>query len=215
MKKEISLPNADSHMKSKPSKPPWSVRLTSWKWWVYGDAHSQPLERLPRGFYWQVAVSLVLWVVIAFHPWLTTYINRDVPKLNTLSVVEGTVINTFERDPHVLFITHDGQSLEMEFPVFLNTLGTQIPTARLKYLGLFHRNLVGCEGRIWYDVPVGTLWKRYRIWQIECQHENISVPYLSLTEFDANALRFSAFFVFFFLPLGLLSILFRSSRGNY
>lgn len=153
--------------------------------------------------------------MIAFHPWLITYINREVPKLDTLSVVEGTVINTFEKDPHVLFKTSDGQTLEMEFPVFLNTLGKQIPTARLNHLGRFHRNLVGCEGRIWYDVPVGTLWKRYRIWQIECRRQEISVPYRDLTQFDANGLGFAAFFVFFFIPLCLLSILFRSSRGNY
>lgn len=207
--------NSKTSQAQKKEKPPWSVRLRSWKWWVYGDAYSQPLERFPKGFYWQVAICLGLWVVIAFHPWLTTYINREVPKLDSLSLVEGSVINTFEKDPHVLFKTRDGQILEMEFPVFLNTLGKQAPSARLNYLGRFHRNLVGCEGRIWYDVPVGTLWKRYRIWQIECQREVISVPYRDLTQFDANGLGFFGIFVFLFLPLIGASILFRSSRGNY
>ena len=29
----------------KPPKPPWRIRLTSWKCRVYGDAYSQPLEQ--------------------------------------------------------------------------------------------------------------------------------------------------------------------------
>lgn len=80
-------------------KPPWRIRLTSWKWWVYGDAYSQPLEQLPKGFYKHVAFATTLWVVIAFHPWVTTFINREPPPFDQLKVVEGTIHTTYEKKP--------------------------------------------------------------------------------------------------------------------
>ena len=198
----------------KPPKPPWRIRLASWKWWVYGDAYSQPLEKLPKGFYLQVSIAATLWVVIAFHPWVTTYINREPPSFEQLKVVEGAIHTTYEKNPHVIFKTRDGRNLEMEFPVFLNTLGKQIPPANIRNLGKFNRNLVGCEGRIWYDVPVGTLWTRYRIWQVECPNLGLSVPYEVVKKFPER-LSIPAIFVFFLMPIGFLSIFFRMSRGNY
>jgi energy-coupling factor transporter transmembrane protein EcfT len=197
-----------------PAKPSWRIRLTSWKWWVYGDAYSQPLDKLPKRFYLQVAVAATLWVVIAFHPWMTTFINREPPPFEQLKVVEGTIHTTYEKNPHVIFKTRDGRNLEMEFPVFLNTLGKQTPRASIRNLGKFNRNLVGCEGRIWYDVPVGTLWTRYRIWQVECPNLGLSVPYEDASRSDLH-LGFAAIFVFFLMPLGFSSIFFRMSRGNY
>lgn len=204
----------DQATTEKPPKPPWRIRLTSWKWWVYGDAYSQPLEKLPKGFYTQLGIALTLWVVIAFHPWVTTWINREPPPFDQLQMVEGTIHTTYEKNPHVIFKTRDGRNLEMEFPVFLNTLGKQVPSGNIRNLGKFNRNLVGCQGRIWYDVPVGTLWTHYRIWQVECPNLGLSVPYRLISQYE-EPLWFAAFFVFFFLPLIGASILFRSSRGNY
>ena len=207
-------PKPHSGTTEKPPKPPWRIRLTSWKWWVYGDAYSQPLEKLPKGFYTQVGIGITLWVVIAFHPWVTTWINREPPPFNQLQVVEGTIHTTYEKDPHVIFKTRDGLTLQMEFPVFLNTLGKQMPPANIRNLGKFNRNLAGCEGRIWFDIPIGTLWKRYRIWQVECPNLGLSVPYTAISKHE-EPLWFAALFVFFFLPIGLFSIFFRMSRGNY
>jgi hypothetical protein len=199
---------------AKPPKPPWGVRLRSWKWWVYGDVDSQPLDRLPKRFYKHVAGAVTFWAIVAFHPWVTTYINRDPPPFEQLLEVEGFIHTTYEKNPHVILKTRDGRNLEMEFPVFLNTLGKQMPPANIRNLGRFNRNLVGCEGRIWYDIPVDTLWTRYRIWQVECPNLGMSVPYEVVSKHD-EPLGFAAIFVFFLMPLGFLSILFRMSRGNY
>lgn len=195
-------------------KPPWGVRLRSWKWWVYGDAYSQPLDKLPKGFYGQVFFVVALWVVIAFHPWVTTFINRKPPPFEQLQMVEGTIHTTYEKNPHVILKTRDGRNLEMEFPVFLNTLGSQMASANIRNLGRFNRNLLGCNGHIWYDVPAGTLWTRYRIWQIECQNLGLTVPYSVVRQYD-EPLWFAAIFAFFLMPFCFLSILFRMSRGNY
>lgn len=197
----------------RPPKPPWRIRLTSWKWWVYGDAYSQPLEKLPKGFYTQLGIAVTLWVVIAFHPWVTTWINREPPLFDQLQVVEGTIHTTYEKNPHVIFKTRDGRNLEMEFPVFLNTLKSQPPGVR--GLGKFNRDLVGCNGRIWYDVPFGTLWTRYRIWQVQCTNSSLFVPYQRVVAESNAGLGFFAIFVFFLMPLGFLSIFLRMSRGNY
>jgi hypothetical protein len=205
----------DQAITEKPPKPPWRVRLTSWKWWVYGDAYSQPLEELPKGFYKHVAFATTLWVVIAFHPWVTTFINREPPPFDQLQVVEGTIYTTYEKNPHVIFKTHDGRNLEMEFPVFLNTLGKQVPSGNIRNLGKFNRNLVGCQGRVWYDIPLGTLWTRYRIWQVECSNVGLLVPYSVVAKYDNSGLWFMAGGAFLLMPLGFLSIFFRMSRGNY
>jgi hypothetical protein len=209
-KSEQSQPTSEELM---PTKPPWRIRLTSWKWWVYGDAHSQPLAKLPKGFYKHVTFAVTLWGVIAFHPWVTTFINREPPPFDQLQVVEGTIHTTYEKNPHVIFKTREGTNLEMEFPVFLNTLKSQPPGVR--GLGKFNRDLVGCDGRIWYDVPVGTLWTRYRIWQVECTNFPFSVSYQQVVSESRNNLGPFAIGVFLFLPLIGASILFRMSRGNY
>jgi hypothetical protein len=198
---------------TKPPKPPWRIRLTSWKWWVYGNAYSQPLDKLPKGFHLQVFAAVALWVVIAFHPWVTTFINREPPPFQQLQVVEGTIHTTYEKNPHVIFKTRDGRNLEMEFPVFLNTLNSQPPGVR--GIGKFNRDLVGCDGRIWYDIPVGTLWTRYRIWQVECVNFPYLVSYQRVVKESNSGLGFFAIFVFFLMPVGFLSIFFRMSRGNY
>lgn len=200
--------------KEKPPKPPWRIRLRSWKWWVYGAVDSQPLEQLPKGLYKNLTIAITLWVVIAFHPWVTTFINREPPPFDQLKLVEGTIVGTYEKNPHVILKTHEGVNMEMEFPVFLNTLGQQIPSFDNRYLGQFNRNLVGCEGRIWYDIPVGTLWTRYRIWQVECPNLGLDAPYSVIKERPPGLMIFG-FGVFFFLPLIGASILFRMSRGNY
>ena len=204
----------DKTQAEKPAKPPWRVRLRSWKWWVYGDVYSQPLEQLPKDFYKSLTIAVTFWVVIAFHPWVTTFINREPPPFDQLKVVEGTIHTTYEKNPHIILKTHEGVNMEMEFPVFLNTLGQQIPSFDNRYLGQFNRNLVGCEGRVWYDVPVGTLWTRYRIWQVECPNLGLNVSYSVTTERPPGLMIFG-FGVFFLMPLGFLSIFLRMSRGNY
>ena len=198
----------------KPPKPPWRVRLRSWKWWVYGDAYSQPVDKLPKEFYNSLAMATTTWVLIAFHPWVTTYINREPPPFDQLKLVEGTIHTTREKNPHVTLKTREGVNISMEFPVFLNTLGQQPPSFDNRYLGQFNRHLVGCEGRVWYDIPVGTLWTRYRIWQVECPNLGLNVPYSVIME-RPPGLWFFGTGVFFLMPLGFLSIFFRMSRGNY
>jgi hypothetical protein len=205
----------DTAAVERPPKPPWRVRLRSWKWWVYGAVDSQPLEHLPKGFYKSLTIAITFWVVIAFHPWVTTFINREPPPFDQLKVVEGTIHTTYEKNPHVILKTRHGVNMEMEFPVFLNTLGQQIPSGFIRNLGKFNRNLVGCEGRVWYDIPVGTLWTRYRIWQVECPNLGLTVPYSVIAKHDNSGLGFMAAGVFFLMPLGFLSILLRMSRGNY
>jgi hypothetical protein len=86
----------------------------------------------------------------------------------------------------------------MEFPVFLNTLKSQPPGVR--GLGKFNRDLVGCDGRIWYDVPVGTLWTRYRIWQVECTKFPFFVSYQQVVSESRNNLGPFAIGVFFSFP---------------
>ena len=118
----------------KPPKPPWRVRLRSWKWWVYGDAYSQPLDKLPKGFYKSLAIATTAWVLIAFHPWVTTLMNREPPAFDTLKVVQGIIVATAEKNPHVILKTREGVNLEMEFPVF-------------KYAGAANTKLPGSQPR--------------------------------------------------------------------
>jgi hypothetical protein len=169
---------------------------------------------LPKGFYKSLAIATTAWVLIAFHPWVTTYIHREPPPFDQLKLVEGTIHTTREKNPHVTLKTREGVNMSMEFPVFLNTLGQQTPRGIIRNLGQFNRNLVGCRGTVWYDIPVGTLWTRYRIWQVECPNLGLTVPYAEVSRSDPG-LWLAGFFVFFLMPLMGASIFFRMSRGNY
>lgn len=57
-----------------PPKPPWRVRLTSWKWWVYGDVNSQPREKAPKGFNVQMGIAFAVCWTFYLHP-TTVYAN--------------------------------------------------------------------------------------------------------------------------------------------
>lgn len=52
----------------KPPKPPLSTRIRSWKWWVYGDMHSQPRVKPPKGFNVQLAIAFAVCWTFYLHP---------------------------------------------------------------------------------------------------------------------------------------------------
>lgn len=106
---QISLMQADK------SKPPWRIRFTSWKWWVYGDAHSQHLGKVHMGLYTHVGIAMMFCVVIAFNPWVATWINLGSAAFDQLQVEDGTIYSTYGKDPYVIFKTRDEHTLEMEF----------------------------------------------------------------------------------------------------
>lgn len=97
-----------------PAKPPWGVRLRSWKWWVYGDVNSQLREKPPKGYYFQIAIAIVLWVAIAGHPWITTWVNRHPPAFSSLEITKGTVVRTSRKSPHLDLRLDSGEILNME-----------------------------------------------------------------------------------------------------
>ena len=169
-------------------KPRWRVRLRSWKWWLYGDVNSQPRKMPPKGFWFQVALAVLLWTFIAGHPWLTTWINRHPPEFSSLETIHGVVVRTGLKSPHLDLKLRTGEILGMEFPVFLNTYGSD--SRIIKHLGMYNEGLLNCEAKVWFDVPKHTLWKRYRVWQIACDNINAEVSYAELANESRMGLGF-------------------------
>lgn len=198
-----------------PSKPSIGVRLRSWKWWVYGDANSQPRERPPKGFYFQLAFGVVLWTLIAGHPWLTSWINRHPPEFSSLEMARGVVVRTARKNPHLDLRLPSGVILNMEFPVFLNTLGS-LPGGTGK-LGNYNEQLLGCNATVWFDVPRYTPWKRYRVWQVVCENAQTAAFYSEIVSGTSWSLDLTldGIFVFLVLPFGMGIWLIRYRRGYY
>lgn len=197
-----------------PEKPSWGVRLRSWKWWVYGAVNSQPREKPPKGYYFQIAMAVALWAVIAGHPWLTTWINRHPPELSSLEMVKGTVVRTARKSPHLGLRLENGEIRDIEFPVFLNTYGGVARTFR-HLPGNYNGDFMDCEATVWFDMPKYTLWKRYRIWQVICANSPVRVNYEQIVAEDRMFFVFTGVVAFVALPFLLLIYFIRYRRGYY
>lgn len=49
-------------------EPVLSVKLRSWKWWIYGELDPKPVMRTPSYFYPLLLLDLVLWFLLCVHP---------------------------------------------------------------------------------------------------------------------------------------------------
>ncbi len=118
---EVSTATTDVE---KPVKPRLWVRLRSWKWWVFGVVNPRPFahprEGWAKGFVLGVAVWLLLWV----QPWICTWINRHPPPLSQLEKVNGEVIYTSRKSPHLGIRTDTGKIIKMEYPVVFTVYGS-------------------------------------------------------------------------------------------
>jgi len=196
-----------------PAKPSLCERLRSWKWWLYGDMNSQPRDRPPKGYYFQIALAVALWFFIAGHPWLTTWINRHPPEFSSLETVRGTVVRTSRKSPHLDLRLDNGKILNMEFPGFLNTYGSSPGGTR--GLGSNNEKILGCTATVWFDVPRYTLWERYRVWQITCDDGHAGATYSELVAESSMSLAFSGVAAFIGLPFLLFIYFIRYRRGYY
>lgn len=196
-----------------PVKSPLRARLRSWKWWVYGYVDWQPPEKPPRGYYFQLVMAVVLWTVIAVHPWLTTWINRHPPEFSSLEMVKGTVVRTSRKSPHLGLRLESGEILNMEYPGFLNTYGSSPGGTR--GLGPNNEKIRGCIATVWFDRPKYTLWKRYRVWQVICHGNQFGATHRELVTESTMSLGLRGAFAFFVLPFFLVIYLIRYRGGSY
>lgn len=183
------------------TKPSIGVRLRSWRWWVYGDMNSPPREKPPKEFYFHLVFGLFLWIFIAVHPWLSTWMNRHPPEFSSLESVRGAVVHTSRKSPHLGLKLDDGRILDMEYPGFLNTYGSS--PGGTKGLGHDNEKVLGCVATVWFDVPKYTLWQRYRIWQIVCDNKQAGATYSELVAESWMDLTLRALVAFFVIPLGV------------
>ncbi len=211
---ELSTAISNDEKPVKQPKPPLRVRLCSWKWWIHGDVEPKPLDRPVKGVWKHVCGMCVFWVVVAGHPWLSTWVNRHPPKFSELEVVHGSVIGTSIKSPHLTIRNSDGVVLAMEYPSFMNTLGSS--TEFIRGLGRNNASVLGCDATVWFDVPKYTLWTRYRVWQVLCDDGGAGASYAHISNETAGlGLRLSGFFAFIGLPLIFAFFLTRIRRGYY
>ncbi len=185
----------------KPEKPPLWVRLRSWKWWVFGVINPRPIAHPKEGWAKELWASLVVWMVIGVQPWISTWVNRYPPGFSSLQKIDGEVIDTAWRSPHLMLRTRSGEVLRMEYPIFLTVYGSI--GAGNRSLGPNSEKLMGCHATVWFDKPRFTLWERYRVWQIICTDRPV---YSSYEEFVRRwswmfELIYFGFAIFIFIPV--------------
>lgn len=202
------MPQVDRNL-----KPLLRQRLRSWKWWVYGDINSQPLEKPPKGFLFKILLGGATWLLIAGHPWVITWLNSNPPEFSSLQIATGLVIHTNRKNPQIGLRLESGQILEMEFPGFLNTYGTT--SSGIRSLGFNNQKVFGCRATVWFDIPRYSLWRRYRIWQIACEDGKVIASYGEITNSIQWDLLDAAIFAFLIMPLLMALTLARHKRGFY
>lgn len=197
-----------------PDKPTIGQRLRSWKWWVYGDMHSKPLEKPPKGLRLQLFIGIFGWLFIAVHPWVTTWINRNPPPFSELQVAHGKVVGTDFKNPHLVLQLDNGEVLKLEYPSFMNTYGRT--SAGIRKFGNDNAKVLGCRGTVWFDVPRYTLWRRYRVWQISCDDRDIGASYdeIIFSSGDMSLVLFG-FGAFILIPMVTALWFVRFRRGYY
>ncbi len=98
------------------NKPPLAVKLRSWKWWVYGDMDSQPLEKPLRMSRKDICVNAVVYLLHCCYPFLATCVNRNPPDFNELKTAEGEVIGAGLNAPQIRMKLESGQRLRLTLP---------------------------------------------------------------------------------------------------
>lgn len=197
-----------------PVKPPLRQRMRSWKWWVYGDMNSKPLEKPPKGVRLQFSIGIIFWIVIAVQPCVSTWINRHPPKFSELQVAHGLVTSTNEKNPHLRLRLNNGDVLAMEYPSFMNNYGRT--SAGPRKLGINNAKVLGCRATVWFDIPRYTLWQRYRVWQITCDDRDEGASYDEIIFSSGDmGLVFFGISAFILIPLLMALRFVRSMRGYY
>lgn len=189
------------------TKPLLLTRAKSWKWWIYGDMNSQPREKAPKGFKFQVGLAFLLWIFIAFHPWISTRLNHGTPDSKDLQTMEGVIVKTSRKDPHIYLRVADGTIKTLEFPVILDNLRSVVYTTEF---GSNNELLLNCDAIIKVNAQRFTFRDRLRVWSIKCKNRDVSANFteqLSIIYFEIM--------VFLIMPLFLFIYFIRMKRGFY
>ncbi len=196
-------------------KPPLGQRLRSWKWWVYGDMSSQPLEKAPKGYRLNICLGIAIWLSLGVYPWIDSWINRHPPEFSSLQSVRGVITNTSRKSPQFILQLTTGERVRLEYQGFLGIYGRE--TGLMRRLGDENQNVLGCSATVWFDVPRFTLWKRNRVWQIACDNSPHGASYENFREYFKkwNRLIYWGVIIFFLIPLGMAIISIRFRRGFY
>lgn len=196
-------------------KPPLRQRLRSWKWWVYGDMNSQPLEKAPKGYLFNFCLGIVIWLILCVYPWIDSWINRHPPEFSSLQSIHGLVTNTSRKSPQFIFQLATGERMRLEYPGYLGIYGRD--TGVMRRLGDENENVLGCSATVWFDVPRFTLWKRNRVWKIACDNSQHGASYENFRDYFEkwNSLIYWGVINFLLIPIGLVIILIRFRRGYY
>ncbi len=197
-------------------KPPLGKRLRSWKWWIYGDIDSKPLET-PLRMGWKAYLFHVLpYLLLGVCPFITHWVNRQPPRFDELQLVHGEVIKTSSSAPQISMRLDSGQMLRLTLPNG-NFTGKGGEKGQIKVLGDRNADVAGCFAKAWYSVPRLYLFQRNYVWQIECDDHSAGATYADFIRyFESHMNLFTqAVLIFLVMPLVILLYVVRYRRGYY
>lgn len=197
-------------------KPPLRKRLRSWKWWVYGDMDSKPLEQPLRRSWKIIVVEGIFYLVFGVYPLFANWVNRNPPKFEELHVVHGEVIGTSSRAPQIHMALDSGEKLNLTLPQ------GYIPDKRgesgeMSALGKGNHDINHCKARAWYSKPSAYFFERNYVWQIRCDDRLGGASYGELVRYFESHTFLKAHAVMIFVVIPLLSFIYvvRYRRGYY
>ncbi len=197
-------------------KPPLGKRLRSWKWWVYGDLDSKPLEK-PLRLGWKVNLfNGLLYLLIGAGPFITHWVNREPPKFDELQIVHGEVITTSSSAPQITMRLDSGQMLRLTLPNE-NFIGKGGEKGEMAALGDSNAAVTGCFATAWYSEPRLHFFERNYVWQIKCDDRSAGARYADVVRYFDNRLHLiaQALMIFLVMPMLLLLYVIRYRRGRF
>lgn len=87
--------------------------------------------------------------------------------MDGLTEVRGVVIKTARKDPHITVRLDSGEVKDFEFPVFLNSLGSEV---FITDFGDSNQMLLGCNVVMQAKTVRFVYYMRQRIWELDCNN---------------------------------------------
>lgn len=171
------------------------------------------LSKKPASVRYKNSLCLVLIMfAVAIYPTFVGLIN-DVPDDLELESMQGRIVNTREKEPHLLVEFPDGRRRNLEWPVAISARGG---FASHNWTAEERIRLRGCLAEI-RGVPLRwAITDRFRVWELKCPQENLFFEFAETRRFykGINWVYFGM--SIFCLPAFIVcfGIFLREKRGN-
>lgn len=206
----------DGEVEEGKKKPPLRKRLRSWKWWVFGDMDSEPLDQPLRMGKREIVVNAAFYLLFCCYPFAATWVNWRPLLLTEVRGVHGVVVRTSSQAPQIRMKLDTRQMLNLTIPQGY-WLSKKPETGELESLGEHNAEIAGCHATAWYSEAHVYILERKHLQQIYCHDRPAGANYGEFVRFfeESKKLKLHSVMTFVLIPLFWWLYVVRYRRGCY